>query len=89
MNATELNEKRRYEKWHIDAKKCQDESLNGPSKKEQESITKIASILREAASLFNLDESQGIIRAQKEQIEGLNRYVYRLTQKIKDLEIDA
>lgn len=75
------------QKWQ-DEEKFQEKNPGALSKEELAPIDAIAQVLKEAASHFNLAETQGIIQAQKQQIEGLNRYVHRLTQKIKDLEID-
>jgi len=41
--------------WHIDAKKCRDESQNDHSKKEPEYITEIAELRKEVASLSKIE----------------------------------
>ncbi len=66
-------------KWPDD-EKCPEGNQNVPLKREQELITEIAVLLKEAASLFNLVETQSIIRAQKAEIEGHKSHIARMAK---------
>ncbi len=79
-------EKDSIKSWPTEEKKCHAENQNAPSATARDHIEKIAAVLKEAASHFNLDETSGIIRAQRQEIEGHKKHIHRLTQAIKDLE---